>query len=672
LLRPAGERARAKTVAPRVGLVGLLGSGNLGNDGSLEAMLAYLAAKHPDTVLDSMCSGPAQITARYGVPATRLRWSATETAGPRSTTVLAVKSLKVPLGIVVDAFRTASWVRRHDVVIVPGTGVLEATIAVRPWHTPYSMLLVCTFGRLFGTKVAFVSVGAAEVRQPLTRWLITTAARLAYYRSYRDTSSRDAMRRMGLDTSGDAVYPDLTFALQIPHGAPVAADTVGVGVMDYHGGNDDRQQADRLRAAYVEKMKSFVMWLVDNGRRVRLFTTDVHDERVKREVIAALRANRPELGPSQVIAEPVPCLDELMRQIASVDTVVASRYHNVLYALKLAKPTLAVGYAAKFGALMAEMGLAEFCQSAGSVDVDRLIEQFTELESRSAQLRQAMTERTAANARLLDHQFAALSALLFQTLEPAATAAKGKRARADAHREEWSMNNPAGRGRVVSDDAAVTDEGEVRYEKRDFWASESFKFVAPHFRMRKVAREVRRVTRGRECDLLDIGCGPATLARLVPPGVHYYGIDIAIPRPAPNLIETDIIEEPISFHGMKFDLVVAQGMFEYVGKFQVQKFAEIAGLLNDGGRFIVTYQNFAHRNRETYWAYNNVQLPDAFRRDLSRFFKIERFFPVSHNWNHGVPRRNLIKAPQAYINLNVPVISPILAVDYLYLCSPRG
>lgn len=55
-------------------------------------------------------------------------------------------------------------------------------------------------------------------------------------------------------------------------------------------------------------------------------------------------------------------------------------------------------------------------------------------------------------------------------------------------------------------------EREVRYHKRDFWATENRKFVQPHFRMRKVAREVRRVIRGRECDLLDIGCGPAALA----------------------------------------------------------------------------------------------------------------------------------------------------------------
>ena len=298
------------------------------------------------------------------------------------------------------------------------------------------MFLVCAFGRLFGTKVAFVSVGANDIRQRLTRRLIIAAARLAYYRSYRDTFSRDAMRRMGLDTSGNAVYPDLAFALPTPRGAPVVAGTVGVGVMDYHGGNDDRQEADQLHASYVEKMKSFVLWLVDNGRPVRLFTTDVHDERIMHEVIAYVRAHRPELGPSQVIAEPVSSLDELMRQIACVDTVVASRFHNVLCALKLAKPTLSVGYAAKFGALMTAMGMAEFCQSAHSLDVGRLIEQFTQLESRSAQLRQTMTERSAANARLLDHQFATLSAVLFRATEPPGTAAEYERARTDVLQEE--------------------------------------------------------------------------------------------------------------------------------------------------------------------------------------------------------------------------------------------
>ena len=418
--RQASKRSRAAAAAPRVGLVGLLGTGNLGNDGSLDAMVGYLRAEHPAAILDFLCSGPERMAARYGVPATRLRWYSAGQPRAPGMKPLAARSLQVSAGIVIDAFRTAGWVRRHDVVIVPGMGVLEATLPLRPWHIPYSMFLVCASGRLFGTKVALVCVGADVIHQRLTRRLVTAAARLAYYRSYRDPLSRDAMRQMGLDTSQDAVYPDLAFSLPTPPGAPVVPGTVGVGVMDYHGGNDDRQQAEQLHAAYVEKMKGFVLWLLDNGRQVRLFGTDVHDEPVMRKVIADVRAHRPQLDPSQAIVQPVSSLDELMRQIASVDTVVASRYHTVLCALKLAKPTLSVGYSAKFGALMAQMGLAEFCESARSLDVDRLIKQFTELERRSAELRGTMAEHNAANAQLLERQFATLSALLFWAAKPTA------------------------------------------------------------------------------------------------------------------------------------------------------------------------------------------------------------------------------------------------------------
>ena len=417
LLRPARKRGQKTAAAPRVGFFGLLGAGNLGNDGSLEAVLAYLRTEHPDAIVDCKSTRPDQVTARYGFPATQMRWYQAE-----HETVPIAKCVKVPTGMIIDAFRTASWVRRHDVVIVPGMGVLEAAVPIRPWHTPYAMFLLCASGRLFGTKVALVCVGAGVIRQRLTRLLIIAAARLAYYRSYRDTYARDAMRQMGLDTSADAVYPDLAFSLPTPPGAPAVAGTVGVGVMDYHGGNDDRRQADEIHASYVEKMKAFILWLVDNGRPVRLFATDVHDEPVVREVIADVHALRPGLAPQQAIAEPVSSLEELMLRLASVDTVVATRYHNVLCALKLAKPTLAVGYAAKFDALMAEMGLAEFCQPARSLDADRLIEQFTELESRSAQLRQTLAESTAAQVRLLDHQFATLSAVLFRETEPARTA----------------------------------------------------------------------------------------------------------------------------------------------------------------------------------------------------------------------------------------------------------
>ncbi len=426
LLRPAEKRTRENALAPRVGLFGLLGAGNLGNDGSLEAVLGYLRTQHPDAIVDCKSTQPDQVTERYGFPANQMRWYQAD-----HERVPIAKCVKVPIGMIVDAFRTASWVRRHYVVIVPCMGVLEAAVPLRPWHTPYAMFLLCASGRLFRTRVALVCVGASVIHQRLTRGLIIAAARLAYYRSYRDTYARDAMRQMGLDTSEDAVYPDLAFSLPTPHGTQGVAGAVGVGIMDYHGGNDDRRHADEIHASYVEKMKAFILWLVDNGRPVRLFATDVHDEPVVREVIADVRALRPGLAPQQAIVESVSSLEELMQRLASVDTVVATRYHNVLCALKLAKPTLSIGYAAKFDALMAEMGLAEFCQSARSLDGDRLVKQFTELESRSVQLQRTLPESNAAKVRLLDHQFATLSAVLFPAAEPARAADRHETARAD-------------------------------------------------------------------------------------------------------------------------------------------------------------------------------------------------------------------------------------------------
>ena len=72
---------------------------------------------------------------------------------------------------------------------------------------------------------------------------------------------------------------------------------------------------------------------------------------------------------------------------------------------------------------------------------------------------------------------------------------------------------------------------------------------------------------------------------------------------------------------------MAQGLFEYVGEYQSQKFAEVAAVvLSDDGKFVLTYQNFDHRQREIYWPYSNVQRPADFRSDLGRFFKIDRWF----------------------------------------------
>jgi polysaccharide pyruvyl transferase WcaK-like protein len=401
----------------RVGLFGKLGSGNIGNDASLEAMLKYLAADQPGAVLDAMCAGPQTVKDRYGVPAIALRWLP---PGERRAATGMVAAARKSVGKAVDTVRIASWVRRHEVVIVPGMGVLETTLPLRPWQFPYDMFVLCAAGRLFGTKVALVSVGASVSSERLTRWLLTAAARLAFYRSYRDELSREAMRRQGLDTSGDPVYPDLAFGLAGPAGAGDER-TVGIGLMDYTGSNeDDRGRAAAIHSAYIEKMKSFTRWLVDNGRRVRLFVGDTNnaDENVVEEILVDLRAHRPDLDPAWVVAEPISTFADLRRAMEPAGTVVATRYHNVVCALMLSKPTISIGYAEKSAALMAEMGLEDYCQPVKDLDVGRLIEQFTDLESHAARVRQTITAGNLAKAPLVERQLAELSEALFGLSAP--------------------------------------------------------------------------------------------------------------------------------------------------------------------------------------------------------------------------------------------------------------
>ena len=65
----------------------------------------------------------------------------------------------------------------------------------------------------------------------------------------------------------------------------VTPKSVGIGVMDYCGQNVDRGQADDIRSSYVEKITEFALWLVDNGRPIRLITSDpVADDKIIRAI----------------------------------------------------------------------------------------------------------------------------------------------------------------------------------------------------------------------------------------------------------------------------------------------------------------------------------------------------------------------------------------------------
>jgi polysaccharide pyruvyl transferase WcaK-like protein len=183
--------------------------------------------------------------------------------------------------------------------------------------------------------------------------------------------------------------------------------------MAYRGTNADRARSEQIYDGYVEKMIEFSRWLLDEGYRIQLLTGDPSDETVVTAVIDDLRRTRPELADSRVVREPAETLGELMEQLTGVDLVVASRYHNVLSALKLSKPTISISYAAKNDILMEAMRHAEFRQSIQSLDVQRLTEQVRALEARASRLESDMHDKNAEYVEQLDQQYAVLTSTLF-------------------------------------------------------------------------------------------------------------------------------------------------------------------------------------------------------------------------------------------------------------------
>lgn len=392
----------------RIGLFGLFGGGNSGNDASLESMVAFLRRAGLDENVLCICADPERIERLYGLKSIRL----TPVYDERSASAKLNRVLFRMPSRLYGIWHAWREMRNLDVLIVPGTGFLD-DFQDSPFGWPFTILKWCAAARLLRKKVMFVCIGAGPIKGSLSRVFMKTAARCADYRSYRDKASKDFMRGIGIDVANDDIYPDIVFSLPglVP---PLAKGTtsirVGVGVMSYFGWSKGASDGESIYRCYLEKLDAFVTWLLDNGHSVRLLTGDEGDWSAIEDFMKGLHASRPD-SDRRLEAVRTYTLAELMGEIAQTDAVVVSRYHNLISALKLGRPPISLEYSVKNRALMAEMKLDAYCQNIEAFDLDWLKRQFNEMMRNHAKLHRqildcdgAFAERLAAQEERL-HQF---------------------------------------------------------------------------------------------------------------------------------------------------------------------------------------------------------------------------------------------------------------------------
>jgi polysaccharide pyruvyl transferase WcaK-like protein len=362
-----------------VALYGYLASGNIGNDASFETVLEWLRTEHPDVGVRCITLTPQAVQARYGIT------SVPFTVPPRDGRGRAGSAAAKLMARLADVPRSLAAAGSVDAVIVPGMGVLEESLGVRPWGFPSWLILQAAACRLRRRPFALLAVGAEPIGNPVSRRLFTATVDLATHVSYRDTFSAGAMRDAGARRTG-AVAADLAFAHPASRHADPEPGRVVVGVLSYYGPSNGAVRGAAIRRRYVQSLADAVTRLADSGDRIVLVGGDGVDTAAAEEILAETRALRPDLPEDAVTVRDVTSFAELSREMARAEAVVASRYHNLICALRLGRPTVSVGYAAKSARLMGSLGLADYHQHIDELDAGKLIAQLRAVRDQAPDL----------------------------------------------------------------------------------------------------------------------------------------------------------------------------------------------------------------------------------------------------------------------------------------------
>ncbi len=253
----------------KIALFGTFGTGNLGNECTLQAMLFNIRRRVPNAQVSCICTNPKETASTYGIGALAIREMPLRETNNRAWRLLR----QIFLGVPVELYR---WLRvikglsGSHMLMMTGTGMLS-DYGIHPFGLHYDILRWSMVAKFCRCKLLFVSVGAGPLRHPLSRFFVKAALRLANYRSYRDSFSKEYLKSIGFDVAKDVIYPDLAFSLPpgiLPgdQGDGDQRAPVGVGLITHYGQRSASGDSEQSYREYVTKLASFISWLLEHNR----------------------------------------------------------------------------------------------------------------------------------------------------------------------------------------------------------------------------------------------------------------------------------------------------------------------------------------------------------------------------------------------------------------------
>lgn len=434
-------RDRDISEVKKIALMGPWGYGNLGDASIQTAMIQNIHKYYPNAQIYGCSLFPKDTQERHGIPSfTMCNWPSgnswwegdeknfiTKNLNKFSKKIRgisnpSIRKLFIPIRVpsewvleILALVRSFKILRDFDAFIVSGGGQLD-DVFNGAWVQPYALFLWGLLARLRRVNFMIVSVGAGPIEAPLSKFFVNQALTFANYRSYRDRKSKQYVEKVvNFHRQEDPIYPDLAHSLDLDRYQVLSKSRgeqrtiVGIAPIPHKYAHTSPGLIgdDTLTyVTYLNKLASFVIWLLQNQYAILFFTgEDGVDRPAIHDLRRTLEKSEVVYSEDQIIENPISTVDDLMLQLAETDLVVASRFHGVLLSQLLNKPVLALSFHDKIDSLMTDSGQTEYCLPIDDFEVEILKERFLALKENQTVIKEQLAKRTQQYREALDEQY---------------------------------------------------------------------------------------------------------------------------------------------------------------------------------------------------------------------------------------------------------------------------
>ena len=449
--RPKPSSDASSGASPRIALLTPYTGGNLGDAAIQDAMIANLRLRLPNAQFSGISLNSENYLRRHGTMAFPLcasgdtfygmsgeldastQEAAEQTAAPSVRryplrTVLRrvpgarwfLKTLKPRLSLLQNEIRHCVDGRRflcsHDLLIVCGGGQLDEEWG-GPWGHPFALFKWAALSKFAGIPFIVASVGACKTSSKASRFFLSSALRMACYRSYRDKNSHAIAAGLLSRAAKDPVVPDVAFSLpssEFPQPADLRAmaqgrTIVAISPIVYGKPGLWPSAEGDLYNRYLDQLAEAVSQLLKSNNFLVFVWSARGDEPVIPELLARIDGDSKKLLALQAYLPKLTSWMDLLAVLQAADFLVASRLHSTIFGFLAQTPLVAISFDSKIDWVMQDLSQLDSLLQIRNFTANDVMEALARLELRRNEKNQQFTAYRHQILHISDKQFDALA-----------------------------------------------------------------------------------------------------------------------------------------------------------------------------------------------------------------------------------------------------------------------